>query len=49
MINGTSIFSLDHWPYGGVKNSGIGREGPRYAVEEMTEMKMIVLRLPTEN
>ena len=49
VINGTSNFRLDHWPYGGVKNSGIGREGPRYAVEEMTETKMIVLRLPTEN
>lgn len=46
IINGTSNFRLDHWPYGGVKNSGIGREGPRYAIEEMTEMKMIVLRLP---
>nr|WP_306896977.1 aldehyde dehydrogenase family protein [Salibacterium salarium] len=42
VVNGTSNFRLDHWPYGGVKNSGIGREGPRYAVEEMTEMKMIV-------
>lgn len=46
VINGTSNFRLDHWPYGGVKNSGIGREGPRYAIEEMTEMKMIVLHIP---
>lgn len=46
VINGTSNFRLDHWPYGGVKNSGVGREGPRYAIEDMTEMKMIVLRLP---
>ncbi|MDX6151530.1 aldehyde dehydrogenase family protein [Marinococcus sp. PL1-022] len=46
IINGTSNFRLDHWPYGGVKNSGIGREGPRFAIEEMTEMKMVVLRLP---
>ncbi|MFD1415843.1 aldehyde dehydrogenase family protein [Oceanobacillus jeddahense] len=45
IINGTSNFRLDHWPYGGVKNSGIGREGPRYAVEELTESKMIVLRM----
>ena len=45
VINGTSNFRLDHWPYGGVKNSGIGREGPRYAVQEMTETKMIVLRI----
>jgi acyl-CoA reductase-like NAD-dependent aldehyde dehydrogenase len=45
VINGTSNFRLDHWPYGGVKNSGIGREGPRFAVQEMTESKMIVLRM----
>lgn len=47
VINGTSNFRLDHWPYGGVKHSGIGREGPRYAIEEMTETKMIVLKMPT--
>ncbi|MED0687831.1 aldehyde dehydrogenase family protein [Anoxybacillus ayderensis] len=46
VINGTSNFRLDHWPYGGVKNSGIGREGPRYAIEEMTELKMIVFQIP---
>ncbi|MGM8211258.1 aldehyde dehydrogenase family protein [Virgibacillus sp. W0430] len=45
VINGTSNFRLDHWPYGGVKNSGIGREGPRYAIQEMTETKMVVLRM----
>ncbi|AKO93266.1 aldehyde dehydrogenase family protein [Priestia filamentosa] len=45
VINGTSNFRLDHWPYGGVKDSGIGREGPRYAIEDMTETKMIVLQL----
>jgi acyl-CoA reductase-like NAD-dependent aldehyde dehydrogenase len=48
VINGTSNFRLDHWPYGGVKNSGIGREGPRFAIEDMTETKMIVLQLPVE-
>ncbi|MFG6149416.1 aldehyde dehydrogenase family protein [Halobacillus sp. B23F22_1] len=46
VINGTSNFRLDHWPYGGVKQSGIGREGPRYAIQEMTEPKLIVLKLP---
>ncbi len=46
VLNGTSNFRLDHWPYGGVKNSGIGREGPRFAIEDMTESKMIVLQLP---
>ncbi|WP_077596904.1 aldehyde dehydrogenase family protein [Oceanobacillus kimchii] len=45
VINGTSNYRLDHLPYGGVKNSGIGREGPRYALEEMTESKMVVLRV----
>jgi glyceraldehyde-3-phosphate dehydrogenase (NADP+) len=30
-------------PYGGVKESGIGREGVRYAIEEMTEMKLLAL------
>jgi len=44
VINGTSNFRLDHWPYGGVKLSGLGREGPKYAIQEMTESKMIVLR-----
>jgi acyl-CoA reductase-like NAD-dependent aldehyde dehydrogenase len=39
------IILLDHWPYGGVKNSKIGREGPRYAIEEMTELKMIVFQI----
>ncbi|UOF91168.1 aldehyde dehydrogenase family protein [Fodinisporobacter ferrooxydans] len=48
VINGTSNFRLDHWPYGGVKNSGIGREGPRFAIEDMTEMKMIVLQIPEQ-
>lgn len=46
IINGTSNYRLDHWPYGGVKNSGIGREGPRFAIEDMMETKMVVLRLP---
>ncbi|MBU8878700.1 aldehyde dehydrogenase family protein [Bacillus sp. FJAT-29790] len=46
VINGTSNYRLDHWPYGGVKNSGIGREGPRFAIEDMTETKMIVLQFP---
>jgi acyl-CoA reductase-like NAD-dependent aldehyde dehydrogenase len=32
-------------PYGGVKESGFGKEGPRYAVEEMSELKMVVLHL----
>ena len=34
----------DPMPYGGVKESGVGREGPRFAVEEMTEPRLLVLR-----
>ena len=42
IVNDTSTFRVDHMPYGGVKQSGFGREGLRYAIEEMTEMKVIV-------
>ena len=42
IINDTSTFRVDHMPYGGVKHSGFGREGLRYAIEEMTEMKLVV-------
>ena len=41
MINDVPMYRADHMPYGGVKESGTGREGPRYAIEEMTEMKLI--------
>ena len=43
IINDTCNFREDQMPYGGVKCSGIGKEGPKYAVEEMTEIKMIIL------
>ena len=45
MINDTSMYRVDAMPYGGVKQSGVGREGPRYAIEEMTDLKIIVLNL----
>ncbi len=38
-------FRIDHMPYGGVKDSGLGREGLRYAIEEMTEPKLMVMNL----
>jgi len=38
-------FRIDHMPYGGVKDSGLGREGLRYAIEEMTERKLLVMNL----
>jgi len=41
MINDVSTYRIDHMPYGGVKNSGTGREGLRYAIEEMTQLKLI--------
>ena len=42
MINWTPLWRADLMPYGGFKGSGIGKEGPRYAVDEMTELKTIV-------
>ena len=41
-INWTSQWRADLMPYGGLKDSGIGKEGPRYAIREMTEEKMVV-------
>ncbi|MDR9797633.1 aldehyde dehydrogenase family protein [Aeribacillus pallidus] len=42
MINDIPTFRVDHMPYGGVKESGYGREGVKYAIEEMTELKLVV-------
>jgi acyl-CoA reductase-like NAD-dependent aldehyde dehydrogenase len=44
LINQTPQYRVDQMPYGGVKMSGIGREGPKYTIEEMTEPKLIVWR-----
>jgi len=43
MINDTSIYRADHMPYGGNRMSGIGREGVRFAIEEMTNVKMVCI------
>lgn len=43
MVNDVSTFRIDHMPYGGVKESGFGREGVRYAMEEMTERKLLMI------
>jgi acyl-CoA reductase-like NAD-dependent aldehyde dehydrogenase len=45
MINDTSSYHADAMPYGGVKNSGYGLEGPRYAVRDLTDPRIIVLNL----
>jgi acyl-CoA reductase-like NAD-dependent aldehyde dehydrogenase len=43
IINETSAFRVDSMPYGGVKHSGMGKEGIKYAIEEMTERKIMVI------
>ncbi len=45
IINGTSTWRTDQLAYGGVKDSGIGREGPRYAIRDMTEERLILFNL----
>ncbi len=46
MIGDVPTFRIDHMPYGGVKSSGLGREGLRYAIGEMTEPKSLVINFP---
>ncbi len=43
MINDVPTFRIDNMPYGGVKDSGFGREGVRYAMEEMSEIRLVVV------
>ena len=43
IVGGTCGFRFGNMPYGGIKESGIGREAPKYAIEEMTEMKTVVI------
>lgn len=44
VVNDTPTFRVDSMPYGGVRDSGLGREGVRFAIEEMTERKLLVVR-----
>jgi acyl-CoA reductase-like NAD-dependent aldehyde dehydrogenase len=41
IINDVPTFRVDLMPYGGMKESGLGREGPGYAIQEMTEIKLV--------
>jgi acyl-CoA reductase-like NAD-dependent aldehyde dehydrogenase len=43
IVNDVPTWRIDHMPYGGVKDSGLGREGPRYTIEEMTEPRLLVI------
>jgi acyl-CoA reductase-like NAD-dependent aldehyde dehydrogenase len=46
LINDTPMLRVDNFPYGGMKDSGLGREGVRFAVEEFTEPKVLILGAP---
>lgn len=46
VIGDIPSWRVDHMPYGGVKDSGLGREGIRFAIEDMTEIRLLVIRTP---
>lgn len=48
IIGDVPSWRVDNMPYGGVKDSGLGREGVRFAMEDMTELRHLVIRTPTE-
>ncbi len=46
VVGDVPSFRVDNMPYGGVKDSGLGREGIRFAIEDMTEIRLLVMRDP---
>jgi len=44
VVNDIPSFRVDNMPYGGIKLSGLGREGIRYAIEDMSELRLMVMR-----
>ena len=46
IVNDSPSYRIDHMPYGGVKDSGLGREGIRYAMDDMSEPRLLVIAEP---